>query len=106
MNKKISVERLYSLGDFKNIKFYDEISDIPENVALNEKAMSLLHFLQLLEIESSHKKYLRLGAMLPARPEQIDAAIELIENERSRTFVELTAELYKPIEATNKKEGD
>lgn len=95
MNRTISVERLYSLGDFKNIKFNDTITDIPQNIALNDKAMGLLHYLQLTEIEHAHKRYLKLGLMLPARPEQIDATLVLLEEERSRTFQELLQELSK-----------
>ena len=93
MNRKVNIERLYSLGDFKNIKFSDEISEIPEAISLNSKAMSLLYYLQLLEIEFDHKRYLKLGFKLPAKPEQIEEAAAIIEEERARTFAEFLEEI-------------
>lgn len=30
--KRVAVERLYSLGDYKNIKIISELSDLPEDV--------------------------------------------------------------------------
>lgn len=95
MQRTLSVERLYSLGDFKNIKFTDTITDIPQELSLNPNAMKLISYLQLTEIELSHKRYIKLGLMLPARPDQIDATLELIEEERSRTFTELLEEINK-----------
>jgi hypothetical protein len=99
MEKKISVERLFSLGDFKNIKFYDEITEIPEEVANNPEASSLLRYLQLLEIEYSYNHYMLLVEKLYGHKLPLDEILELLEKERSLVF----ENLLKVINHKNEK---
>jgi len=60
MKKLLRVERLYSLGNYKNIKIVSELSEIPQEVLDNEKYMELLEFSLLLDTESSFHKYMKL----------------------------------------------
>lgn len=57
-NRSVSVTRTYSLGNYKNIKFSDTISDIPEDLAIDHETMNVLRFLQLVSIEKSYFDYL------------------------------------------------
>lgn len=57
MDRSISVERLYSLGNYKNIKFSDTISEIPEELATNQEVMNVLRFLQMVSVEKSYFEY-------------------------------------------------
>jgi len=85
--RSLTTERLYSLGDFRNIKFSDEIRDIPEEVALNKDAMALLHYVQLLDTEYAYNRYLELAkANNTIKQEEI---LTFLESERTRTFEDL-----------------
>ena len=60
MKKLLRVERLYSLGNYKNIKIVSELSDIPKEVGEDNRLESLLDFSLLLETESTFHKYMKL----------------------------------------------
>jgi len=94
MNTTLRVERLYSLADYNNVKFTQEIIEVPERVLLSEKGVGLLYSLMLLEAEKAHKNYIILYKSFPASMEQLDQTAEIIEQERSRTFKEFL-ETYK-----------
>lgn len=89
MEKKISTERLYSLGDYKNIKFSDEITGIPDEISNNPEASKLLRYLQLLEIEYSYSRYMLLAEKLYGQKLPLDEVLETLERERSIVFEEL-----------------
>lgn len=57
MNRSIKVERLYSLGDYKNIKVIDELHEIPESVALNAELMGKLYMLLLANVDLQYYRY-------------------------------------------------
>ena len=91
MNKVISLERIYSLGDYQNIKFTDTISEIPDAVASNPDAIKLLRYLQLVDIEWGYLSYMRLRLSEPklGNSESVETALSFIENERTITFENL-----------------
>lgn len=91
MNKTISLERIFSLGDYQNLKVTDTITEIPDAVASNSEAIKLLRYLQLVDIEWSFIRYMKLRASEPklSNPEAIQAALEFIEEERITTFTSL-----------------
>ena len=93
MQRSLRIERLFGLGNYSNIKFVDEITEIPESVALNQKAVSLITQLQMLEIERAHARYILMERNFPATPEQIEKTAEILEQERSRVFEEFVVEL-------------
>ena len=91
MNKTIAIERIFSLGDYQNLKVTDTITEIPDAIASNPDAVKLLRYLQLVDIEWSYVKYMKLRASEPklANVESIEAALAFIEDERTRTFEDL-----------------
>lgn len=89
MEKKISTERLYSLGDYKNIKFSDEITGVPDTIFNNPDASKLLRYLQLLEIEYSYSRYRLLEEKLYGQKLSLEEILETLENERTIVFEEL-----------------
>ena len=58
MNRSLKVERIYSLGDYKNIKVTDDINELPEEIVLNDKAVGLIRMMQLLQVEKTFQTYL------------------------------------------------
>ena len=91
MNKQIAVERIFSLGDYQNIKVTDTITELPEIVASNPEAMKLLRYLQLVDVEWTYINYARLRALEPklTSSEAIESAMNFIEEERTQTFESL-----------------
>jgi hypothetical protein len=80
MERTLSVDRLFSVGQFNNIRFSDTISGLPEYVAVNPDLLNKLRFLQLVQIELDFRKYLKLmdetGAL------SIDESIKLLNDLR------------------------
>lgn len=96
MNAALRVDRLFSLSNtYNNIKFSEEISEIPEKVLLSKNGVSLLYSLMLLEVEKAYRNYILLYKKLPASMEQLDKAAEIIEEERTRTYKEFLEEFNK-----------
>ena len=95
MQTSLRVERLYSLADYNNVKFSQEITEVPERVLLSQKGVGLLYSLMYLEMEKAHKNYIMLYKSYPASIEQIEQTASIIEEARSRTFKELIEELNK-----------
>lgn len=88
------------MGQFNNIELYDEINDIPQNVALNPKAIELLYHMMVMEQELAHKRYLEvfkdhplLLKVFPESIEYLNETILAIREEKKRTFEELMKEL-------------
>lgn len=93
MNKALTVERIFSLGDYQNIKFSDTITEIPDTIIKNQDSMRLIKYLQLVDIEWSYLRYMNLRREMPKilSPESIEEALSFVEAERIRTFSELLA---------------
>lgn len=60
MNRNLKLRRIYNLGDYNNIEFTEEITEIPEKFVLNEEVMSKFRQLLMLNVEKSYIKYLEL----------------------------------------------
>lgn len=52
MTRRLSVERLYSLGDYKNIKIISEVSDLPDEVDIEQIFKELF-----ADIENAYLEY-------------------------------------------------
>lgn len=96
MSKTISVERLYTLGDYKNIKLGDTITDIPDNLAIDKNVIDSLRFIQFLDLELAYRKYLKLAEKFQGK--SIEDAIDLIEDLRVNEFNVLRELLTKDEE--------
>lgn len=87
MIRALRVKRLYSLGDYKNIEFYDEITDIPTHVAVNKDAVNLINFYQLLSVEKSFREYMELQKNFSGKNNE--ECLELIMKMQEQTYEEL-----------------
>lgn len=90
------------MGQFNNVELSDEISDIPQNIALNEKAVEMIYHLMIMEQEIAHKDYLKvfkdhplLIKMFPEALDYLEETILAVKKEKARTFSELLQELNK-----------
>lgn len=104
MNKSLHVKRLWTMGQFSNIELHNEVTDIPEKVALNSKATGLLYNLMLMEMESAYVNYLSIykdhPVMIKAFPGILDFFQEMhvaVEQEKTKTFTQLMEELSKDV---------
>jgi len=77
MKRTATTSRLYSLGDFKNISFTDTVEEIPEEFAMNNKAMRILRSMQLFQIERAYLKYIKLKQTM--QDMTVDESLELID---------------------------
>lgn len=102
MNRSLKVKRLWSMGQFSNVELHDEITDIPDKVALNPKAVGLLYNMMILQMESAYAGYLSIykdhPVMIKAFPAILDFFQEMnlaVEQEKTKTFTQLLEELNK-----------
>jgi hypothetical protein len=93
MKRTLTTDRLYSLGDFKNIRFTDTIEDLPEEVATNSEIISELKLLQLIQIEYTYRRYVKLISEYPY-DRGIDIVLKELEAMRDASTSKL-AELLK-----------
>jgi len=76
MKRTLKLERLYYLGDYRNIKFIDEITELPDDIS--DEAVDLLRQLQFVGVDKAHQEYMALHlrkGIKGATPEE--AVIEL-----------------------------
>lgn len=91
MKRDLSVERLFPLGDYKNVKFISEIKDIPDEFVTNEKVIGLIYFGQALECDIAYRKYFEvLDAIAKGKVKDVLAHLE---EKKQQTYLELKAEL-------------
>ncbi len=100
MNRTLGIERTYSLGNYKNIRVTDIITDVPEEWMLNEEITSKLRLLQLMRADSVYYTYLKKS------PTYVDGittedAIEAID----KITISTTEKLYKAT-ASKKEEKE
>lgn len=89
MKRTLTTERLFSMGNFANLKFSHTLTEIPEEVALNKSAMQALEYLVLLDVEYDYRRYLMLiESVTKLDPSEI---LSFIDGERTKTFEQLFA---------------
>lgn len=64
MERASRIKRLFSLGDYKNITYEDEITGIPAELAVRQDVMDGIVLLQTATIESNYRRYLLLNKQL------------------------------------------
>lgn len=84
MNRTVKIERLYALGNFKNLRLSEEVIDLPEEVTFNEKILNKIRYLLLLDIESTFRKYAELDDKLGRL--SLEKALEFLQEEKTVTF--------------------
>lgn len=100
VNKQISIQRIFSQGDYQNLTVTDTITEIPDSIASNPEALKLLRYLQLVDVEWSYIKYMKLRMSEPklASAEAVEQALSFIEQERVTTFENLLAAIHSENE--------
>jgi len=101
MERSIGMERTFVLGQYKNIKLSDYISNISEEVIGNAEAMDALRLLQILQIDSTYMKYLKKSVTMKeidyrSNPQLIEEILEGLDKAKVSTFesfMEATASL-------------
>jgi hypothetical protein len=93
MERELSVERLYFLGNYRNIKFSNLLKGIPEHIAKSDRATSLLFFQQALACEIAYRKYYEIVESIAK--EEIQDAVGYLEKKREQTLEELLEEINK-----------
>lgn len=64
MERELSLERLFKLGEFKLLTVTDNFSGIPEELAMNTEFMSDLRRLQLISADKAYYDYSVMAAEL------------------------------------------
>jgi hypothetical protein len=102
MKRDIGVERLYPLGDFKNVKFSTVLKDVPEDLAKNEKVVGLLFMQQSISCEIAYRKYYNMIDRIVK--DKIENVLEYLEQQREQTMAELYEEIQKSANKYTAKE--
>jgi hypothetical protein len=108
MERKIGMERLFSLGQFKNLRITDEISGIPQELWMNPETMALLRQLQYAQTEKEYLNYVLHSESMNnpiARPADIEEAVERLDAHRATTLENLK-EAFAETEDTDTEEPD
>ena len=94
MQRSLTIERLFSLGNYSNIKISHTMTDIPENIALSRQAMGLVQDMLLLDVEYEYRRYQALTEKLGKLTDNA-SVLEMIDAERESTFEQLFALTHK-----------
>lgn len=99
MPRELRVERLHYLGDYRNVKFIDVISELPDDIAFNGELISALRWLQLMQSEKTFYRYLALGSQY--KDKSAEECLAIVSKLHEETLLELK-ELFKngEIEST------
>lgn len=84
LTKTLKVERLYSLGDYKNIKFVSELYNVPKELAFRKEFIDQINYLMLLDVESNFRKYIELSSTLSTI--KLEDMMQYLEDERINTL--------------------
>lgn len=78
------------MGDYKNIKFIDEIDGIPSDVALNPEVISKIRLLQMVNLELNFKRYIDLGKeTINKTQEEIQEYLETVKTNTTNDLITL-----------------
>jgi len=91
MKRNLTVERLYTLGDFQNIKFTNTITDIPQELSGNDNIIGLLFLQGGLSCDIAYSEYQRRRDAI--KNEKVKDVLERLKEEREQTYLELKNEI-------------
>ncbi len=90
MNRKLSIERVYNLGQYKSLRVVDEIDGIPDELSMNQEFADYIRILQLVNADLVFQNYAlktkELADLHDGTEEKIDALLTI----RANTFDDLT----------------
>ncbi len=87
MERTIKIDRLYSLGKFKNVKLSNTIEHIPTEIWTNPDAMATLQFLLMLAVETDFRRYQKLNMALGGM--SLEESLEKLSEMRDDTYKEI-----------------
>ena len=88
MKQEISIERLFSLGSFKNIKLVDTISEIPKELIFNTEFQSRVRNLQFVRVHKNYFNYLEQAKNVLNM--NYEEAMELLNGLETETITAIT----------------
>jgi len=102
MERSLKYERLFPLGQYVNVKFIDEINDLPDVICMNEELVSKIRYLQMVDAEISYRVYLKLYEKSKTLDlEELAKSMEFLEFERAETLSAISAILFPKPEISN-----
>ena len=96
MKREIGIDRLYFLGEFKNIRFSDRFLELPEEHVTNPEFVAKLYYILMVTIELEYRKYIELNTRLHGF--SLGEAIGALQQIRSDAYDELQQLLNGDIE--------
>lgn len=90
MKGTLGIERTFSLGDYKNIRVTDIITDVPEEWMFDEEITNKLRLLQLMRADSVYYNYLKNSPTF-IEPMKTEEALEIID----KVTISTTEKLYQ-----------
>jgi hypothetical protein len=101
MPRELRMERLHYLGDYRNLKFIDVISELPDDIAFNGELISALRWLQLMQSEKTYYRYAVLANKY--KEKNAEECLAIVSKMHEETLLELK-ELFKNGEIESKIE--
>ena len=92
MPRELRMERLHYLGDYRNLKFIDVISELPDKIAFNGELISALRWLQLMQSEKTYYRYAVLAN--ESKDKSAEECLALVTEIHEETLLGLK-ELFK-----------
>ena len=76
--RTIEIDRLYWLGDFRNIRFRDSL-DISGKESLNYEIIETIKYMQTLSVEKSYRNYMLLQMELDGKFPKTISSEEMVK---------------------------
>jgi hypothetical protein len=96
MKTSLGLERTFWLGDYKSLKVVGYMSNIPQDIALNPEAMSMLRKMQMNRIDLAYLDYVKNS--LATKLERLLGA-----DTEVKTFEDALGELINKVEKNDKE---
>ena len=105
MKRALKIDRLYSLGDWKNIRFSDEFLGIPEKYLLDKDFVNNIRMLQLLNVEVTYREYLKLQHD-ELKGKDLEEALERLYELRNEMYESIMSRLDNDKDNKNTKKEE
>lgn len=103
MERTLSFERTYAIGNMNFAKFGDTITNIPEHLAVNPEVISTLRMLQIVQTEKAFFTYMSKKEVLHSI--ESGEALEILE-EANHKVVQSLKEVISQAENNQKADSN
>lgn len=79
MERTLRLDRRYTFGDYKYATIFDDIVNVPDELAFNSKFVDTIRYIQFLGFEIAYRRYVKLLIKYPHTVDNIDKVIEELE---------------------------